>query len=144
MHTPRQSGRLILSRAENNKQGLAKIGWQEYTSLRDPELVRRQVEFARKVVSATSEYDNVYYEICNEPGGAIPEHPSSGDVDAWQEVIGKAVRDELTRLKRPHLIAGPQAFAYKPKFRFPPRSNIYRYSVRHRKCPSVARHGAGR
>ena len=106
-------------RAENNKQQVGRIGWQEYTSLRDPELVRRQIEFARKVVRETSEFDNIYYEICNEPGGAIPDHPSSADVDAWQAEIGRAIRDEMTKLKRPHLIAGQQAFAYKPKFRFP-------------------------
>ncbi len=106
-------------RAENNKQHVGRLGWQEYTSLRDPELVRRQIAFARKIVRETSEFENVYYEICNEPGGAIPDHPSSADVDAWQEEIGRAVRDEMTKLKHPHLIAGQQAFAYKPKFRFP-------------------------
>ncbi len=105
-------------RAENNKQGVGRIGWQEYISLRDPELVRRQAEFARKIVRETSAYDNIYYEICNEPGGAIPEHPSAADVDAWQEEMGRAIRDEMRKLKRPHLIAGQQAFAYKPKFRF--------------------------
>ena len=30
-----------------------------------------------------------------------------------------AMRDEMNRVERPHLIAGQQAFAYKPKFRFP-------------------------
>ena len=106
-------------RAENNKQHVGRIGWQEYTSLRDPELVRRQAEFGRKIVRETSPYDNIYYEICNEPGGAIPDHPSSADVDAWQEEMGRAIRDEMKRIGRTHLIAGQQAFAYKPKFRFP-------------------------
>jgi hypothetical protein len=106
-------------RAENNKQKVGRIGWQEYTSLRDPELVRRQAEYARKIVRETAAYDNIYYEICNEPGGAIPDHPSAADVDAWQQEMGRAIRDELEKLKQRRLIAGQQAFAYQPKFRFP-------------------------
>ena len=41
-------------RAENNKQHVGRSGWQEYISLRDPELVRRQAEFARKIIRETS------------------------------------------------------------------------------------------
>ena len=29
--------------------------------------------------------DNVYYEVCNEPGGGVPGHVSPAEVDAWQE-----------------------------------------------------------
>ena len=106
-------------RAENNKQHMRKLDWQEYTSLRDPELVRRQAEFARKIVRETTSYDNIYFEICNEPGGAIPDHSSSANVDAWQAEMGRVIRDEMGKLKSLHLVAGQQAFAYKPKFRFP-------------------------
>ena len=106
-------------RAENNKQQLGKISWQEYLTLRDPELVRRQREYARKIIQETSAYDNVYYEICNEPGGGVPGHATPTEVDAWQEEMGHVIRDELVRLHRPHLISGQQAFTYSPKFRFP-------------------------
>jgi hypothetical protein len=106
-------------RAENNKQHVGRVSWQEYISLKDPELVKRQERYARKVVQETSQYDNVYYEICNEPGGGVSGHVLPADVDAWQERMGHAIRDELSRLRRPHLIAGQQAFTYQPKFRFP-------------------------
>lgn len=106
-------------RAENNLQHVGAVPWQDYTSLKDAELVRRQMQYARKVIQETSAYDNVYYEICNEPGGGFAGHAMPRDVDAWQEAMGRIVREELRRLGRPHLIAGQQAFTYKPAFRFP-------------------------
>ena len=106
-------------RAENNKQKLEKITWQDYLSLKNPELLRRQKDYARKIIQETSQFDNVYYEIANEPGGDVPDHLSHADIDAWQTEIAKVVREELTRLDRPHLISGQQAFSYSPRFRFP-------------------------
>jgi hypothetical protein len=106
-------------RAENNKQHVGTIGWQDYLSLKDPELVRRQSAFARKIIQETSGYDNVYYEICNEPGGGLPGHASVADVDAWQEEMARVLRDEMRRLNRPHLLSGQQAFTYAGKNAFP-------------------------
>lgn len=65
---------------KNNKQGIGKVEWPEYISLKDPDLVARQEAYARKIIQETSEYDNVYYEICNEPGGAVKGHIPSSDV----------------------------------------------------------------
>ncbi len=106
-------------RAENNLQHVGHVSWQDYLSLREPELVRHQSEYARKVIDETSSFDNVYYEICNEPGGAVPGHSSRAEVDGWQNMIGGVIRDELKQSGRPHLLAGQQAFAYSPKFLFP-------------------------
>ena len=44
----------------------------------------RQLAYVRKILQETSGYDNVYYEICNEPGGNASPHASVADVDAWQ------------------------------------------------------------
>jgi hypothetical protein len=106
-------------RAENNRQHIGKVAWPEYLSLKDPELVRRQSAYARKIIDETSAYDNIYYEICNEPGGGVKDHIPPADVDAWQVEMGRVVREELQRLNRPNLISGQQAFTYSPKFRFP-------------------------
>lgn len=106
-------------RAENNKQQVGHVPWQDYTSLKDPGLVRRQTEYARKIIAETSNYDNVYYEICNEPGGGVPGQSSPADVDAWQNMIAGVIRGELSKLDKPHLLAGQQAFTYSPKFLFP-------------------------
>ncbi|HTJ28931.1 MAG TPA: DUF6298 domain-containing protein [Acidobacteriaceae bacterium] len=106
-------------RAENNLQHVGKIEWEEYITLKDKELVRRQKEFARKIIQETSQYDNVYYEICNEPGGGIAGHATPEDVDAWQREMGQVMRDEMRRLKRPHLLSGQQAFSYASHNGFP-------------------------
>jgi len=104
-------------RAENNLQGVGKIPWYEYTTLHNGPLVERQMAYLSKIIQETSRYDNVYYEICNESGGNADPHASVADVDAWQERVARLVRDELARLKRPHLVFGSQAFGYKPAFR---------------------------
>lgn len=106
-------------RAANNKQSVGNVDWQDYVSLRDPELVERQLALARKIVRETYRYDNLYYEICNEPGGGWEGHATLDEIDAWQEAIGRAIREELDRVGAKHLIAAQEAFTYKPRFEFP-------------------------
>ena len=106
-------------RAENNKQGMGKVEWSDYTSLRERALVDRQFTYVRKIVQETGRYDNVYYEICNEPGGGMPDHTTPAEVDSWQEEIARVVRCELHKLNRNHLVFGSQAFCYTPSFRQP-------------------------
>jgi hypothetical protein len=106
-------------RAANNLQHVGNMEWEDYISLKDPELVRRQSAYARKIIDETSSYDNVYYEICNEPGGGIAGHATAADVDAWQTEMARVLRDEMHKLNRPHLLAGQQAFTYGPKNSFP-------------------------
>ena len=103
-------------RDKNNLQGIGKVEWPEYTSLRDPLLVDRQIAYARKIIQETSGYDNVYYEICNEPGGAFPSHATRAEVDSWQQKIAGTIREELQKLNRHHLVFGQNAFSYSPRF----------------------------
>jgi len=102
-------------RKENNKQHVGNVEWADYNSLRDQELVSRQKAFARKVIDETGGYDNVYYEVDNEPGGGVEGHATPTDVDAWQEEIAKVLREGMERLGKPHLLSGQQAFTYGKK-----------------------------
>lgn len=102
-------------RKENNRQHVGNVEWADYNSLKDPELVTRQKAFARKVIDETSGYDNVYYEVDNEPGGGVEGHASPADVDAWQDEIAKVLREEMQRVGKPHLLSGQQAFTYGKK-----------------------------
>lgn len=106
-------------RARNNKQRVGNVEWPEYTSLKDRDLVTRQLAYARKIVQETSRYDNIYYEIANEPGGGVANHVSPAEVDAWQEEVARAVRDELQKAGRQILISGQEAFSYTPRHTFP-------------------------
>ena len=102
-------------RKENNKQHVGNVEWADYNSLKDQELVSRQKAFARKVIDETGGYDNVYYEVDNEPGGGVEGHATPTDVDAWQEEIAKVLREEMQRRGKPHLLSGQQAFTYGKK-----------------------------
>jgi hypothetical protein len=97
-------------RAKNNKQGVGRVEWPEYDSPRDKALMERQVAYARKVVQETCCFDNVYYEICNEPAGGVAQHASVEEVDAWQAEMARVVRDELRKQGKGHLVFGTQAF----------------------------------
>jgi hypothetical protein len=110
-------------RQKNNKQKGGKGEWFEYVTLRDRALSRRQAAYARKIVRETCGFDNVYYEICNEPAGGRPKKgsdplkkrgqtpfPGVAEVDAWLAEMTRTVRDELKKRGRQHLVFGAQAF----------------------------------
>jgi hypothetical protein len=106
-------------RAENNLQHVGAVDWEDYISLKNPELVQWQTRYARKIIQETSGYDNVYYEICNEPGGGIAGHSAPADVDAWQTEMARVLRDEMKLQNHPHLLSGQQAFTYSANNSFP-------------------------
>jgi hypothetical protein len=84
--------------AVNNVNGVGDAPRNEVFTLRHPDLLKVQEALARKLVDAVREFDNVYFEICNEP--------YYGNVAAdWQQhmaaVIAEAERNFATR----HLIS---------------------------------------
>src|SRR5262249_7412735 len=91
-------------RSENNVNGLKALEWPEYNTLKDSELFKRQAAVARKVIREINHYDNIYYEICNEPGGGVKGFAPPSDVDAWQAAIAKVVREEMSSLPQRHLV----------------------------------------
>ena len=103
-------------RGGNNLQNVGGVKWQEYLSQRDRKLFERQVAYARKIVQETSRYDNIYYEVCNEPGGGFESEPTPAEVDDWQNAVANVLREEMRKLNSPHLLAGQNAFSYKSDF----------------------------
>jgi len=96
----------------NNINGLEEFPWPEYMSLRHPSLFEWQKAHVRRIVEETNKYDNIFYEICNEPGGDVPSaatNPSTAEVDAWQTAIAKVIRETEAKLPGKHLIAGQEA-----------------------------------
>jgi hypothetical protein len=98
--------------AANNKQKVGKGQWWQYTTLCDRALVERQKAFARKVVQETCRFDNVYYEVCNEPTAGATGTVTAEEVDAWLDTMAQVVRDEL-RAQKSHLVFGAEAFNLK-------------------------------
>ena len=74
--------------------------WKEVLSLRHPELLDVQVKMAKKIVSELKDFDNLYYEICNEP--------YFGDTLAlreWEEYMSSVVADAEKDFVNKHLIS---------------------------------------
>ena len=100
---------------ENNINGLPDIPWHDTMSLRHPALFEQQAAHVRRIVQETNRYDNLIYEICNEPGGSLkPETPSLDEVDDWLAKLIAVVRETEAALPNQHLIAGQQSFAFAP------------------------------
>ncbi len=88
---------------------------QDYISLKDPVVVRKQLDFVRKVVSETCQFDNVYYETCNEPIGGFPDRATRREVDQWQATVAATIREELGKRDRKHLVFGYHAASTLPE-----------------------------
>lgn len=103
--------------ARNNINGLEEIEWPDYMSQRHSRLFERQAAHVRKIVAETNRYDNVIYEICNEPGGRAPgraDNPSVDEVNQWLAALIGVVRQTEAGLPNQHLIAGQEASCYTP------------------------------
>ena len=101
--------------ARNNVNDLETISHPEYLTMRHPKLFERQCSLVRKIVEETKGYDNVIYEICNEPTGETPGiegGPSQEEVNAWQTVLAEVIRDAEGGPQNRHLIGGQEAYRH--------------------------------
>lgn len=84
--------------ARNNVNGVGRLKREEAYALKDAELQAVQEAMVRKVVAELKDFDNLYYEICNEPyfgGVTIP----------WQRRIAEVIVDAEKDFPHKHLIA---------------------------------------
>lgn len=84
--------------AANNVNGVGKCGLKEPYALKHQDLTDVQVAFVKKAVAELKDYDNLYYEICNEPyfGGVTLE---------WQAHIAATIVEAEKDFPAKHLIA---------------------------------------
>ena len=77
-------------------------------------LIRYQLAMVRKLVEELNEFDNIYYEICNEPywlkgipevDSSIHEQQVTHEIYEWQKNIASAVKETEKALPKKHLIA---------------------------------------
>jgi hypothetical protein len=82
----------------NNVNGVGRVGREAVYTLKDPGLTEVQDRMVRQIVRELSGFDNVFYEICNEPyfGGVTLE---------WQRNIAAVIAGEEKSPTRRHLIA---------------------------------------
>jgi hypothetical protein len=84
--------------AANNVNGLGACPRTEALTLKHPALVERQLAFVRRAVVELNAFDNVYFEICNEPyfGGVAPE---------WQARVSASIVEAERAHPNRHMIA---------------------------------------
>ena len=92
--------------AANNVNGIGKMERTEVYTLKHPKLLAVQDAMVRKIVKELKDFDNLYYEICNEPyfGGVTLE---------WQAHIAQTIADAEADFECQHLIAQNIANKYK-------------------------------
>ena len=84
--------------AANNVNGVGDLKKDDVHTLKNGRLLEFQAAVAKKLVTEVNAFDNVYFEICNEPyfGGVTLE---------WQKRIADAILEAEAALPRKHLIA---------------------------------------
>lgn len=84
--------------ARNNVNGIGRCPREEVYALKHADLTEIQLAFVRKVVTELREYDNLYYEVCNEPY-------FGGVTEAWQWKIVDTITETEKELNVKHLIS---------------------------------------
>ena len=84
--------------AANNVNGVGKCRRTEVLTLKHKRLVELQVGFTKKIVAELNGFDNLYFEVCNEPyfGGVTIE---------WQGCIADTIIRAEADLPKKHLIS---------------------------------------
>jgi hypothetical protein len=84
--------------ARNNVNGVGQFPRSEVLTLKHEDLLRRQLAFVRKAVAELNGFDNVYFEICNEPyfGGVTLD---------WQRKVAETIVEAEKDLPSRHMIA---------------------------------------
>jgi len=113
--------------AANNVNGIGKIERSEVYTLKHPELLAVQDAMVRKIVEELKEFDNVYYEICNEP------YERAGQTDSWQNHIAETIVNTEAGFKAKHLIA--QNIANKSKKIVKPNPHVSIFNFHYAKPP---------
>jgi hypothetical protein len=86
--------------AKNNVNGIGNVPKEEVLTLRHPKLNRVQTELVRKVVTELRDFDNLYYEVVNEPY----IRPATAGQD-FQDLLIRTVVETEASFPKKHLIA---------------------------------------
>jgi len=83
---------------KNHSSNIGSVPRREVFTLKHPELLALQDAFVKKAVTELNSFDNVYFEICNEPY-------FEGVSDEWQAHIAQTILETEKNLPNHHLIA---------------------------------------
>ncbi|HZU39244.1 MAG TPA: DUF6298 domain-containing protein [Gemmataceae bacterium] len=84
--------------ARNNVNGVGRVKRERVYTLNNDGLLALQDRFVRKILTELKDFDNVYYEVCNEPYFA-------GVSPAWSDHIVGTIASTEAAFGKQHLIA---------------------------------------
>jgi hypothetical protein len=82
----------------NNVQNFGNVDRQAVYTLESKQLTEVQEALVRKIVTELKDFDNLYYEVCNEPY-------FGGVTQAWTDRMVEVIRDAEKDLPTKHLVA---------------------------------------
>lgn len=85
--------------ARNNVNGVGDIPRSDVFTLQNKKLTVVQDSVVRRIVKELNDFDNLYYEICNEP------YERGGQTQAWQAHVARVVVEAEKALPNKHMIA---------------------------------------
>jgi hypothetical protein len=120
--------------AINNINGVGNMQRTDVYKHHDPKMLAIQDMMVRKIVQELKDFDNVYYEICNEPyfGGVTLE---------WQAHIARTITQAEEGLKVKHLIA--QNIANKSQKITKPDPQVSIFNFHYAKPPTAVEQNYG-
>lgn len=110
--------------ARNNVNGIGSVARTKVLALQDPQLTEVQEAVVRKLVTELRDFDNLYYEICNEPY-------FQGVTLEWQEHISKVIVETERGFPKNHLIAQNWSNGSKKVDRPNPLVSLYNFHYSH-------------
>jgi hypothetical protein len=84
--------------SRNNVNGIGAVARQDVLALKDARLTEVQDALVRQIIAELRGFDNLYYEICNEPY-------FQGVTLEWQEHIARVITEAEASYPNRHLIA---------------------------------------
>jgi len=106
--------------AINNVNGIGRMNREQLYTLKDKEMVGVHDALVRKMAAELKDFDNLYFEICNEPYFA-------GVADDWQAHISATLADAEKDFPARHLIAQNIANGGKKIERPDPNVSIFNF-----------------
>jgi len=86
---------------ENNTNQIGNfLDHKEVLSLKHPDILDIQEKMVRKIVLSLKEFDNLYYEVCNEP-----YFGDSAALEAWEQHMTGIIADAEKDFRHKHLIS---------------------------------------
>jgi len=105
----------------NNVNDVEDIPYNEFHLPKHRKLFSRQLDMVKKIVTEVNAFDNVYFEICNEPywllgtkgdDSTVKEQQFLPELDTWQQEIVRVIIQTEKNLLKKHLIAQNIANTY--------------------------------